>query len=137
VVFNIWESGQLSGLTRPFLQAAGSGNKPLAPLRARICTRPFLQAAEAAVAWYPGIFGEVCFAWPIQVAFPDSADNNLGVVCATRFDNGADWLCSRDRLRASAFANLAFWRAGTPVYYSTSDFLSLDWNQRGSGNGNI
>lgn len=136
-MFNIWESGQLPGLTRPFLQAAGSGNKPLAPLRARLCTRPCLQAAEAAAACYPGIFGEVGCAGPIQVAFPDSADNNLGVVGATRFDNGADWLCSRDRLRASAFANLAFWRAGTPVYYSTSDSLSLDWTQTGSGNGNI
>ena len=66
--------------------------------------RPFLQAAEVGASWYPCIFGEVCFAWPIQGDFSDSPGNTLDVACATLSGNGADWQYSLDRLRASAFA---------------------------------
>lgn len=103
----------------------------------RVLMRPFLQAAEVGAAWYPCIFGEVCFAWPIQGAFCGSPGNNLDAACATLSGNGADWPYSLDRLRASGVAIHVSWRVGIPFCCNTSGFLSEDWNQRGCGNGNI
>jgi hypothetical protein len=96
-----------------------------------------LQAIEPDASWYPCIFGEACFVWPIQGAFFGIAGNSLDVVCATLSGNHAHWPYNRDQLQASAFATLVFWRVGIPCCYSTSGFLSGDWNQKGFGNANI